>query len=249
MIPIFVINLPSNILRKSAVLKNFSDIFGNTIIPSFFEGINGHLILKSDQKCLNNKIISNNKNTELFLRFGKKVTIQDPLTPGEIGCALSHLNLYKHIIEHNIQHALIMEDDTLLKPIFPYVLEQTLKQNIDWDIIQFIHSNGLRDFNLNRKIIIDKKNNIYLKKAGLGIFDSLFNRRRLSFSAACYLISLKACKRLVEIGFPVRLPADYLTGLVAFNQLKLYTCNPQQFFTYTNDFLSDIGERPKHKLH
>ncbi|WP_303964224.1 glycosyltransferase family 25 protein [Succinatimonas hippei] len=248
MIPIFVINLPSNKLRKDAVLKNFSDVFGKTVIPAFFEGTNGHLIL-NDRKCLDDKIVSNNQNTELFLRFGKKVTIQDPLTPGEIGCALSHLNLYKYIIENHIQHALIMEDDTLFKPLFPLVLEQTLKQNINWDIIQFIHSNGLRDFNLNRKIIIDKKNNIYLKKAGLGIFDSLFNRRRLSFSAACYLISLKACKRLIEIGFPVRLPADYLTGHVAFNQLKLYTCNPQTAFTYTKSFCSDIGERPKHKLY
>ena len=247
-IPIFVINLPSNTERKNAVIKNFSDVFGNSVSPLFFEGVDGHLIYKKLQNKPNNRILSTESKTELSLRFGRKVVVQDPLTPGEVGCALSHLNLYKHIIDNNIPNALIMEDDTLFKQIFPQVLDQILNRDINWDIVQFIHSNGLRDFYLNRKIIIDTKNHIYLKRVGLGLFDSFFNRRRLSFSAACYLISLKACKRLVKIGYPIRLPADYLTGHVAYNGLKLYTCNPQNAYTYSLNFNSDIGERPRHKL-
>lgn len=36
------------------------------------------------------------------------------LTKGEIGCALSHINLYKKIVEDNLDHALILEDDAVL---------------------------------------------------------------------------------------------------------------------------------------
>ena len=36
------------------------------------------------------------------------------LTPAEIGCALSHLRVYRTMIEHGIDHALILEDDVTL---------------------------------------------------------------------------------------------------------------------------------------
>ncbi|MEX0447617.1 glycosyltransferase family 25 protein [Xenorhabdus sp. SGI246] len=36
------------------------------------------------------------------------------LTKGEIGCSLSHLLIYKKIVDENIQHALILEDDAIL---------------------------------------------------------------------------------------------------------------------------------------
>lgn len=35
-------------------------------------------------------------------------------TPGELGCALSHLFIYKKMIDENIENALILEDDALL---------------------------------------------------------------------------------------------------------------------------------------
>ena len=34
------------------------------------------------------------------------------LNPLQCACAQSHINIYKHMIEHNIDYALIMEDDT-----------------------------------------------------------------------------------------------------------------------------------------
>lgn len=38
------------------------------------------------------------------------------LTKGEIGCVLSHQLIYKKMQEENIHHALILEDDVVIKP-------------------------------------------------------------------------------------------------------------------------------------
>lgn len=36
--------------------------------------------------------------------------------PGEIGCYLSHMEVWKDIVENNIKHALVFEDDSLIDP-------------------------------------------------------------------------------------------------------------------------------------
>ena len=36
------------------------------------------------------------------------------LTPGEIGCALSHLNIYRRIVEDELSGAIVLEDDAIL---------------------------------------------------------------------------------------------------------------------------------------
>ena len=49
-----------------------------------------------------------NKNQKVYV----------PLTPGGIGCALSHRSVWKKIVDENISSALILEDDIRIDPMF-----------------------------------------------------------------------------------------------------------------------------------
>jgi glycosyl transferase, family 25 len=46
-----------------------------------------------------------------------------PMTPGEVGCALSHLEVYRRMLEGSIERAVVLEDDAIVDPDFPAVLE------------------------------------------------------------------------------------------------------------------------------
>ena len=64
-------------------------------------------------------------------------TFGGPLTPGAVGCGLSHALAWKRIVDLDLPYGLIMEDDTR---VFYAHLEQAFKQDIklpaDWRLVQ-----------------------------------------------------------------------------------------------------------------
>lgn len=52
-----------------------------------------------------------------------------PLSPGEIGCYLSHLAALERIVTEGWPRALVLEDDFLLAPNFPSLLRELLEQS------------------------------------------------------------------------------------------------------------------------
>lgn len=55
------------------------------------------------------------------------------LSPGDVGCYLSHINIYRQMVDRNIPLALVLEDDASLSPSFAPLLRDGLK-NVDFDI-------------------------------------------------------------------------------------------------------------------
>ena len=55
------------------------------------------------------------------------------LSPGDVGCYMSHINIYRQIVDRNIPLALVLEDDASLSPGFAPLLRDGLK-NVDFDI-------------------------------------------------------------------------------------------------------------------
>lgn len=90
---IFVINLKSDISRRKSI-QNQADRLGLDI--EFIDAV-----------------IGNNISDKILFEY-----IYDypncKLTKGEVGCAFSHLLIYKKIINENIAHALILEDDAII---------------------------------------------------------------------------------------------------------------------------------------
>lgn len=130
------------------------------------------------------------------------------LTRGEIGCALSHFNIYKEIINNNFPYALILEDDAVMSP----------------NIVNFI-----ADFEKNNRkegifLLIDNFKYVENRKFKLGNFD-LFPVEN-AFTTTGYIITLKAAKKLVNFLYPIRYEADMFKIFKMCTGINIYATVP-----------------------
>lgn len=101
---IYIINLDKDTDRLSSTLQECKKISNNKT-PIRIPGVYG--------KKLQQKIIDNN-TTYIYSKFGPK---------SAIGCAMSHINAWKKIIENNDNSALILEDDVSIDNDFAYKIK------------------------------------------------------------------------------------------------------------------------------
>lgn len=252
MIPTFVISMEKDNERRESCIGSAKEI---GLEPKWIHATVGKSLFENEQKKLlegKEGLISLNDEVVLSLPFGRKVVVEDTLSAAEMGCAHSHLRVYEIMVKENISEALILEDDALLLSPCKDVLPLIMRHRSKWDIVQLYHESGLRDLIYRRRIYLDSEKKFYIKREGMGVLDPIFNRRRFSIYACAYLINQNAAKKLIELGYPIRLPADYLTGLVSYNKLRLYTCHPKEQLVKLDEFKSTIGNfgetRPKHRF-
>jgi len=68
------------------------------------------------------------------------------LSPGEIGCALSHLGIYHKIVDDGFEEAVIFEDDSIINEDFLPILKNRKKYPKDWELFLFCHSHQRMQF-------------------------------------------------------------------------------------------------------
>ena len=68
-------------------------------------------------------------------KLGLRNFIDTDLAPTEIGCALSHIKIYKEIVAIDECVALVMEDDVSIREELPKFLSYIHLFPIDWDIV------------------------------------------------------------------------------------------------------------------
>lgn len=123
-IPAFVINLPRSVDRLDLVKRNIADA-GFTDV-TIFEALDGR-----DKKA----------TADTLIMFGIP-NIDQEVSTGQLGCMLSHFKVLKHVIDNNIPHATIFEDDVHFHPEWSKLHTQYLEKTpTDFDIL-FI-GNGL----------------------------------------------------------------------------------------------------------
>lgn len=118
------------------------------------------------------------------------------LTPGEVGCALSHQKVYDLIEARGIPYALVMEDDAWVSPDLPEVLsllEGRLKPN---DLVQ-----------LERCDVHSRKGMEPLCK-GYSLVKPTMVKYGSMCQSAGYVITREAAARIKAINSPVYVPAD-----------------------------------------
>ncbi|HYW33915.1 MAG TPA: glycosyltransferase family 25 protein [Balneolaceae bacterium] len=94
---IFVVSARDDEERRGYVEKVFSKM---DVSFEFFDAVMGNDLSKKE--------IENVYDEE---RAKKHKTYRRPLSKPEIGCALSHIRIYKKIVKENLKNALIFEDD------------------------------------------------------------------------------------------------------------------------------------------
>lgn len=240
----FVVNMKKSVERREHIKTQFQDL---GLDCKFFTAINGCELSEEDLTQ-----VKNEDRVEVPLRFGCKVILLNKLTQGEIGCALSHLRLYQHILDLGLERALILEDDVVIHPDFKVALENLDCITEDWDIVNFSDFLGIHDLPLSHKYRFGSTKDFYFKRVGMhNVYLDLWrNQSRFIAGCFCYVVTRHACEVLLKLGYPVRMPADYLMGLICYNELKMFRAYPLKHFIgfNYNEFGSTIGERPSHDM-
>ena len=58
------------------------------------------------------------------------------LSPGEIGCYLSHVNSWKTVIQRELSYAIVLEDDVIISPNLMNVVEEVAALDIPFDAVR-----------------------------------------------------------------------------------------------------------------
>ncbi|TSS97523.1 Procollagen galactosyltransferase 2 [Bagarius yarrelli] len=123
---IYIINLMRRTDRRARMLRTLDVL-----------GIEVTVINAVDGKALNSSQLQD-------LGIEMLPSYQDPysgrvLTKGEIGCFLSHYNIWKQVVERNQRQVLVLEDDVRFEPNFKRrlntIMEDVQQMEIQWDLI------------------------------------------------------------------------------------------------------------------
>jgi glycosyl transferase family 25 len=132
---------------------------------------------------------------------GKNLPPAGGLTPGEIGCSLSHLGICRRLLDSGLDEAIVLEDDVVLDPAFAELMDRRGHQTGPWDLIH-LHVGDPRSAPVislwNRQRLDARHRLVRLSSPMDGTFG--------------YLLRRSGAEKILRGGLPVRVPADLLTG-------------------------------------
>lgn len=130
-----------------------------------------------------------------------------PLKSGEYGCYLSHLNIYKSILDSSEELHLILEDDIYFADNFKNRLRKKLSKisHIDWDIFYV----GINDLQQGRHgEFVSRIEGIYCPD-------------NILWGTHGYLIKRQSVLKIMDLLTPIKLPIDHQLMLLDIKRLTL----------------------------
>ncbi|KAG7227142.1 hypothetical protein INR49_013940 [Caranx melampygus] len=123
---IFLINLKRRSDRRERMLSSLA-VLG--IIATLTEAVDGKALNSSQLQAMGIDMLPGYKDP-----YSDRV-----LTRGEIGCFLSHYNIWKQVVREGLQQVLVLEDDVRFEPRFRSrlvaIMGDVKKVGLDWDLI------------------------------------------------------------------------------------------------------------------
>jgi len=193
---IFYINLDKDIERRVSMQQQLSKLgLEATRIPGVYGKDLSHEALR---QCYSGKKALRNQSRKL--------------TPAEIGIAMSHICVYRTIVDGNIPCALILEDDVILPDGFVEALNdlETLVDKIRPEILLLSPANA--DFSGLSKIRLCGR---YQAAAFAG-----------GFYASSYIITRLSAQSLLKELYPVSMVADSWARLKKYKVIDIYVVRP-----------------------
>lgn len=160
------------------------------------------------------------------------------MSPAEIACHLSHLSIYRRMVEHGVDVALVLEDDIACDADLPQLLDEVLSEtNSPWEVLR-LQSTKTTIINHERPA---SRGEILSQHRGRAI-----GRLRTGVLGGCgYLIKLSAAKRMLSYAERPFMPIDQTLDRYWENGILPYVLRP--FPIWQNEAIaSEIGDR-KHK--
>ncbi|NXK04542.1 GT253 glycosyltransferase, partial [Herpetotheres cachinnans] len=123
---IFLINLVRRPDRRRRMLASLQEL---EIAPRVMDAVDGSTLNSSDIKVLGVDLLPG-----YYDPFSGRT-----LTKGEVGCFLSHYNVWKEIVSQGLEQSVVFEDDVRFEAAFPARLRRLMEElegaQQDWDLI------------------------------------------------------------------------------------------------------------------
>jgi glycosyl transferase, family 25 len=161
-----------------------------------------HIIAELGKTQVNYKIVNAVDGRDLDLSDTRMVdpvfaaTIVDH--PSLAGCALSHVEVYRRILDDGLEIACVLEDDVILPTDLGVLTDAIVQHMRGADVV-------LLNFQSHEPCRITKTGTIELPSSRLLV--RVIDEGQ-ALSAGCYLITREACVRMVKAVPPVRTVAD-----------------------------------------
>lgn len=173
----FVINLEKDVDRR----ENISRQLAKAGIPyQIFSAVYGKYLTPEELAQHYNK--------------SRAIELSHDLTPSEIGCALSHVFIYRKMLDEGMSYALVLEDDAQLSQDLPAVLSGLQREYASSEPVVFL-LNHVRKYKNRKTRRLDEK---YLVADIYGT----------PIRASGYFITRAAAKLLLDNLYPVWAVAD-----------------------------------------
>jgi glycosyl transferase family 25 len=164
-----------------------------------------------------------------------------PLSPGEVGCAMSHRQLYEEIVRSGLRRAVVLEDDVAPREEDVALLPEALRElPDDWDLVYlgYTHFERVRPWERAKRLA-------YLALAPLRLvpwtpgealrlhprpYSTRLRRAGYHDGTYAYAVSGTGAAKLLEAQTPIVHPADHaFVRLVLGGRLNAFVTEPKAF--------------------
>lgn len=190
MIKIYVINLITQKDRRNRILS---------------EAKNLELVLNIENAVIGSEIDSSFINK---FQLESKNKIERKLSPGEIGCYLSHINCLKKFLSTQDEYAIILEDDVKIDSKLADFIK-SIKRNMSrpfFDVLLLGYRNGYGSF----------------WGGAIWYSNKLIRFVDCGYGAHAYLISRQGAEKILKYNIEPIWPYDYVTGGKADSRIRVY---------------------------
>ena len=184
--------MDEQLVRLSIVYERFTAVYGATLSSG------------EKARCVN--------QFRAFLARGTK------LSDGQIGCALSHVGIYRRMLEQRVEVALVLEDDIIIEQGFNDLVAEVEK---------FIDSE-------RAQVVILSAWNAPLLERGIV-------RVRSAGCTDAYVITHKAAEKIIRYNFPVISVADSWTRWSKRGGIEVYRAYPTLVHQDNDRFGSEVN--------
>jgi len=202
-LPVFIVSLPYSAERRRPLLAAL-DRLG--IAHEIAEAADGQELLRRGR-----------------IPWGDAATLEPQpllgrrLTPGEIGCAVSHLTLW-HRIATALPAAVVLEDDCHVTEALPELLARLAALTGAWDLVLLGHRSTRRAAAAGATPALGGRS--------LGRVHRLARLVEFATGAYAYAVSAQGAARLARFAEPIRVPADWVTGYAPAAGVRLHGVTP-----------------------
>lgn len=208
---VYIVNLKKDKNRRENIIKELVK-----------QNINNYEIIDAVD---GNKLNKNELNLVTFRDKNQFNPWNSKLSPSQIGCALSHIKIYKKFIETKFNIALILEDDAIFLNNFSNNLKYFLINNFKYKK-QILLLSELKEFYIKP---LDSKHDYEI----VDVTNAFFTH--------AYMINKEAARSIILFNYPVKTIADNFVLFKIYCKIKITGLNPFLLDQDKKNFKSSIN--------